>query len=176
MRIKAASGPGTHVRFMKRGQVVTLDVRQDIQCGREPFVRIMRTVAQLAPAQKLLLTAPSEPLPLLRVMAARGFRYTANQTYSSRWDILFEPSKKAAAGCRKGAAAPSIEIDARGLEPPMPLVRILEAAETLPPETTVIARTDRCPLLLLEELPRRGFAGETEEISDGSYLTHIHRA
>lgn len=164
---------------MKHGKVVTLDVRQDIRHGREPFVRIMHTVAQLTPSQRLLLIAPFEPLPLLRIMAARGFSYATNQTDYGRWEILFEPSDKSAAGASHDAAspavAPSFEIDARGLEPPMPLVRILEALETLPPETVVIARTDRCPLLLLEELPRRGFAGETEETPDGSYLTHIHR-
>ena len=166
--------------FMKFGKVVTLDVRQDIRHGREPFVKIMDTVAQLSPQQKLLLIAPFEPLPLLRIMAARGFGYTTNQTTVGRWEILFEPSDESGAGgcgdADSPTATPSIEIDARGLEPPMPLVRILEALATISPETAVIARTDRCPLLLLEELPRRGFAGETEETPDGSYLTHIHRA
>ena len=69
-----------------------------------------------------------------------------------------------------------IEIDARGLEPPMPMVRILEAVAALPADSAVIARTDRQPMLLLDELPRRGFAGKSEPASDGGgYVTRIQR-
>ena len=69
-----------------------------------------------------------------------------------------------------------IEIDARGLEPPMPMVRILEAVATLPADSAVIARTDREPFFLLAELPRRGFAGESEPAPDGEgYVTKIQR-
>lgn len=70
-----------------------------------------------------------------------------------------------------------IEIDARGLEPPMPLVRILEAVATMPAESAVLARTDRQPMLLLDELPRRGFAGASEPAPDGEgYVTKIQRS
>jgi hypothetical protein len=68
-----------------------------------------------------------------------------------------------------------MEIDARGLEPPMPMVRILEAIESLPCETALVARTDRRPAFLLEELPNRGFVGEAKQTPDGSYVTHIQR-
>ncbi len=69
-----------------------------------------------------------------------------------------------------------IEIDARGLEPPMPMVRILEAVAALPADSAVIARTDRPPMLLLDELPRRGFAGASEPAPDGEgYVTKIQR-
>ena len=67
-----------------------------------------------------------------------------------------------------------IRIDVRGLEPPMPMVRILEKIASLPSETGVIARTDRQPFLLLEELPRRGFAGKCNPAPDGEgYVTTI---
>lgn len=67
-----------------------------------------------------------------------------------------------------------IEIDARGLEPPEPMVRILETLATLPADTGILARTDRKPVFLLDDLPRRGFAGESAP--DGkSYATRIQR-
>ena len=65
-----------------------------------------------------------------------------------------------------------IEIDARGLEPPMPMVRILEAVATLPADTGIVARTDLKPMFLLDELPRRGFAGESE-LDGATYVTRI---
>lgn len=164
---------------MNNAKVVTLDVRSDIKRGNEPFSRIMRTVAELAPGQKLLLLVPFEPVPLFRVMAARGFAHTAERAPSGHWEVLFEHGGEIVSELSKQTApqpAPaSIEIDARGLEPPMPMVRILEAIETLPCEKAVVARTDRCPVFLLDELPRRGFAGESQQTPDGSYVTHIRR-
>lgn len=69
-----------------------------------------------------------------------------------------------------------IQIDARGLEPPMPMVQILEAIEELPPGAVLLAQTDRRPEFLLVELPNRGFSGESNLQADGSYLTQIERA
>lgn len=68
-----------------------------------------------------------------------------------------------------------VEIDVRGLEPPLPMVRILEACATLPSDGELLAFTDRLPVFLLAELPRRGLAGESQLAPDGdSYITHIH--
>lgn len=69
-----------------------------------------------------------------------------------------------------------VEVDARGLEPPEPMIRILEALESLPPAAELCARTDRRPVHLLPHLAERGFAGDTKEQTDGSYVTHIRRS
>ena len=50
-------------------KITTLDVREDIREGREPFSKIMATIAQLRPDENLLLLAPFEPVPLLGVLA-----------------------------------------------------------------------------------------------------------
>jgi len=70
-------------------------------------------------------------------------------------------------------SAPVIELDARGLEPPQPLMTILEAVATLPAGATLRAHTRWRPALLYAELETRGFIGESEEQSDGSYVTTI---
>lgn len=70
---------------------------------------------------------------------------------------------------------PSIQLDARGLEPPQPMMKILEALATLPAAATLLARTDRQPLLLYPLLEQRGFSFSTAQQSDGSHLTHIRR-
>ena len=70
----------------------------------------------------------------------------------------------------------TVQIDARGLEPPQPMMRILEAVAQLPAGATVCARTDRRPMHLVAHLETHGFSVETEEQSDGSYLTHIRPA
>ncbi len=67
-----------------------------------------------------------------------------------------------------------LSIDARGLEPPQPLVRILEAVSQLPEGGELRAFTDRRPMHLYPLLQDRRFLAETDEASDGGYVTHIH--
>jgi hypothetical protein len=69
-----------------------------------------------------------------------------------------------------------VDVDARGLEPPQPLVRILEDLSSLPPDAAMRARTDRHPLHLHAAITQRGFTAETHPEPDGSFVTHIRRA
>jgi tRNA 2-thiouridine synthesizing protein A len=66
-----------------------------------------------------------------------------------------------------------IELDARGFEPPMPLMKTLEAVATLPVGAELRVHTRWRPALLYAELEKRGFVGESQEQTDGSYITHI---
>lgn len=160
-------------------KVVTVDVREDIRRGREPFSRIMTAVDLLQPGQALRLIAPLEPVPLFGVMKNRGFTYTAKEIGGGDWEVLFEPAGNEAPGPAGPPPCPArprtIEVDARGLEPPQPLVKILEALSALPEEAVLRAHTDRRPMHLLAQVEARGFRAETEEQSDGSFITVIRR-
>ena len=70
----------------------------------------------------------------------------------------------------------AVEVDTRGLEPPQPLVAILEALARLPAAGELRAQTDRRPLHLYPLLKQRGFVGETEEQHDGTFVTIIRHA
>lgn len=72
--------------------------------------------------------------------------------------------------------ATTLDVDARGLEPPQPMVRILEALEALPEGGTLRALTDRRPMHLYALLEHRGFQAQTQPESDGSFATFIRRA
>lgn len=69
-----------------------------------------------------------------------------------------------------------IELDARSFEPPLPLMKTLEAVATLPDDTMLRVHTRWRPALLYAELEKRGFIGESQEQTDGSCITHIRRA
>jgi hypothetical protein len=69
-----------------------------------------------------------------------------------------------------------VKVDARGLEPPQPMVVILEALARLPERAELQAQTDRRPWNLYPLLEQRGFAGATKEQHDGSFITTIRRA
>lgn len=66
-----------------------------------------------------------------------------------------------------------IELDARDLEPPLPLMKTLEAVAGLPAGAELRVRTRWRPALLYAELEKRGFNSGSQEQSDGSYVTHI---
>jgi uncharacterized protein (DUF2249 family) len=72
------------------GKVVTVDVREDILAGREPFQRIVATVQRLRPDETLLLFYSFEPRPLYRVMAENGFSHWAEQTVDGDWKVYFK--------------------------------------------------------------------------------------
>jgi uncharacterized protein (DUF2249 family) len=66
-----------------------------------------------------------------------------------------------------------VDLDVRGLEPPQPMVRILEALSSLSRGRELRAHTDRRPMHLFAQLEARGFKGESHEQADGSFLTRI---
>ena len=70
---------------------------------------------------------------------------------------------------------PTQELDNRGLSPPEPMVRILEAIGSLGREDSLRVFMDREPLLLYPELERRGFVWEFGQEAGESILT-IRRA
>ena len=73
------------------------------------------------------------------------------------------------------ATLPVQRLDLRGLDPPEPLRRALEAIETLGPGGMLEIITDREPLLLHRELSRRQHAYLSEARADG-FCTAIHRS
>lgn len=166
--------------------IVTVDVRDDLRNGREPFSKIMNAAGALQAGQQLLLIAPFEPAPLFRVMEKQGFRHQAHATVTGDWEVLFTREQASSeaephGGQTAAQAAPSsgateiVDVDARGLEPPQPMVKILETIAALPAGAEVRARTDRRPMHLYSHLEERGFSGQTEEQSDGSFITQIKR-
>jgi uncharacterized protein (DUF2249 family) len=168
--------------------ILTVDVREDIRAGGNPFAKIMKAVAELAADQSLAVIAPFEPLPLISLLGTRGFTHSINRTQSGDWEVIFSrtPANTGAIGPTQAVAAPAesaatpaaqqeINVDARGLEPPQPMIRILEALATLPNGSVLRAQTDRRPMHLYAQLEARGFRGETHEAGDGSYITRIQR-
>jgi uncharacterized protein (DUF2249 family) len=167
---------------------VTLDVREDLRRGREPFSKIMQAIAALKNGQDLVLIAPFKPAPLFGVLRQQGFSHEAAQTDEGDWKVRFFKTSKGtdaeapqsvkappAVAKMMGAGAPMMEVDVRGLEPPEPLVNILEAVASLPVGAELRALTDRRPMHLYAQLEERGFTGETTEQTDGSFVTYVRR-
>lgn len=64
-------------------------------------------------------------------------------------------------------------LDNRGLEPPQPMMRTLEALESLAPGETLSIINDRRPMFLYEQLEEQGLKYVTTPQEDGSFLIEI---
>ena len=167
-------------------KINTLDVREDFRSGQHPCDKIHSALNGVTPGQTLRLLVPFEPVPLFQLAARNGLGHKSSQTPEGHWEVLFshDPEAASRAGigapsacdCAGPASAESIEVDARGLEPPQPMVRILEALSTLPKGGQLLARTVRRPVHLLPQLEFRGFTADSQEQPDGSFITDIRRA
>lgn len=68
-----------------------------------------------------------------------------------------------------------MQLDNRGLEPPQPMMRTLEALKTLPEHEKLIILNDRRPMFLYEQLDEMGYKYITIPLEDGSFKIEIFR-
>ncbi len=68
-----------------------------------------------------------------------------------------------------------MNLDNRGLEPPQPMMRTLEALEGLSKGETLSIINDRRPMFLYEQLDELGYRHKTIERNDGSFLIEIKK-
>ena len=163
-------------------RIRTVDVREDVRRGEEPFAKIMAAVKALGPDHILVVRAPFEPIPLYDVLAKRGLAHWTERHAPDDWAAWFyrEVAKAAAetkptASSKTGDKAVRV-IDVRGLEPPQPMVRVLEALDELGPGSRLEVLHDRRPVFLYPQLDDRGFAHETDEPEPGLVRIVIRHA
>ena len=76
---------------------------------------------------------------------------------------------------RDAAGPAGTHLDNRGLEPPMPMVRTLEAYERLAPGERLTIHNDRVPVYLLPQLRERGARYHVDERPEGDAIVVIER-
>jgi uncharacterized protein (DUF2249 family) len=87
----------------------------------------------------------------------------------------------AASGARLGdmvqalEAATTLTLDVRGLEPPQPMIRVLERLDTLGADERLVVTLDRRPLILYPQLDARGFEHSTDDPETGVVRVVITR-
>lgn len=174
---------------------VELDVRDDLAKGGEPFSKIMSAIAALPEAGVLHLRAPFEPVPLLTVLAKRGFGHKSERHADDDWSVWFFRQADAAeqiesrqshsnathtvpvgdTSLRSDAARTEEWLDVRDMEPPEPLVTTLSALEKLPPGHVLVQRNLRIPQFLLPILRERGFHFTIDELQSDEVQVRIWR-
>lgn len=146
-------------------QYADVDVRPILRAGGEPFSVIMAALEGLEPGQGLRLLATFKPIPLFAVMEKKGFSHSEQPLDAGEWEVLFTPAdaKPETVTAAAGLAGfdnwpePAVALDARDLDPPEPMVKILAAADQLAPGATLSALLRREPVFLFPQLEKRGF-------------------
>jgi hypothetical protein len=107
------------------------------------------------------------------VLARQGFSHFTEQIAADDWRVWFHrdgsaPAASASPQTQTSEAAPDddlVLLDVRGLEPPEPMVRTLEALASMPRGKTLVQVNVRVPQFLLPKLEQRGFSYEIREQS-----------
>jgi uncharacterized protein (DUF2249 family) len=157
------------MKTVQAAEVVVLDVRE--VAPRERHTRIFATLAELSPGGVVNLLVDHEPRPLWYQLQAEQpgqFAWTYLEEGPELWHVRITRLS--------GETKPApIVLDNRGLEPPQPLVRTLEALAQLQEWQQLIALMDREPVLLYPQLASRGFGYATSAQTDGGYQVRIWR-
>jgi hypothetical protein len=169
-----------------------LDVRPLLARGEEPFSTIMASAALVPANAALRLCTTFEPVPLYDVLSRRGFRHAAHQLGPDDWEVVFWRGADSVAGpsgaegsaqsATAVASAPLasasddvVRLDVSDLEPPEPMVRILEAAARLGANQTLLVEHRRRPVFLYPQLDAQGFLHVTRELGPGRVELQIQR-
>lgn len=67
----------------------TLDVRDIIAKGEEPFVAIRSSVDALGPRESLEIIAPFMPAPLIEMLKSEGFSAQMEHLPDGAWSVKF---------------------------------------------------------------------------------------
>lgn len=177
-------------------RIVDLDVREALIKGEEPFRQIMAAKDALPEGGVLRLRAIFEPVPLYAVMERYGYVYWTERLAADDWRVWFyleegtgtgtgtgegegearQRQRQRQSNAGEGEGGDVVVLDVRGLEPPEPMVRTLEALESLPPGGTLVQLNVRVPQFLLPQLKARGFVYEVVRQDDALTRVVIRRA
>lgn len=69
--------------------VITIDVREELGAGGEPFARIMQAADRLRDGEALRILAPFEPVPLIGVLAGQGFSAAVSPLEDGGFEVIF---------------------------------------------------------------------------------------
>lgn len=74
---------------MAVSKTVTLDVRDDLRAGADPFEKIAGTVDTLSPGDRLEIINIFEPVPLYAYMQSLGYAHRTERTPEGDWKVTF---------------------------------------------------------------------------------------
>ena len=161
-----------------------LDVRPILEAGGEPFPHIMAAAKEVEPGKRLVLEVLFEPVPLYRVLARQGFLAWCERVGEGHYRAHFY-RQGAGEGSGGQAKPPLSEADwedfqaevfiEENLEPPLPMMRVLEGLAALKPGEKLLVHHVRRPVHLLARLEEEGHAYALKDLGPGQVKLLIRK-
>lgn len=180
---KTDSAPDFYTH-LKEAYIISLDVRDDILNGQDPFGKIIKTLSEMPEGYILRLINSFEPIPLINILSKKGYSHYTVQKKNSLVFTYLKPGSKgtnvessdenyivSGAEIEKtllGFGAKIQTIDVRNLEMPLPMITILNTLETMPEDTCLYVHHKKIPRYLIPEIAERGFQLQIQEIKEGN--------
>ena len=169
------------ILFIKKHQVIELDVRPLIVSGQDPLAIIIKEVKTIQPGEILKIVNSFYPEPLILLLQKQGFIAYADVIDDDLVETYFykEKETREIPSTKTSDLANGWEeilkrfsdkmkvVYVRAMEMPGPMLTILEALEKLPADTALFVHHKRIPVFLLPELIERKFEFRIKEISEG---------
>ncbi len=174
----------TEINF-EPDKIKRLDVRPILDSGKDPFMDIMANVKTLNEGEVLLIINSFEPVPLYSVLGNKGFDHITKKDGDVFKIYFFKKSGDAAKEFTDKPDSENsteetdfenvIEIDVRGLEPPEPMIKVLEALSNVDEKTLLLVHHHREPMMLYPKLEERGYTAVTHKIEENYFKVLISK-
>ncbi len=177
--MKVSDEVNDHYGFIENidnDKLISLDVRPIIDSGKDPFLEIMTKVKSLKDDEIFLLINSFEPIPLYSMLGKKGFEHKTTKE-EEVYKIYFYKKSENNLNDKENNSSKLAdenlydydtikELDVRGLEPPEPMVKVLETLQSIDNKTILVVHHHREPLMLYPKLEERGFTAVANKIKD----------
>lgn len=174
-----------YLKSIASDRILSLDVRPIINSGRDPLKDILSVIKILKKNQIFIITNSFEPIPLYSLLAKQGFSHwtetvdPSNSHGSKYYKVYFYKEKDGIAEetnlyhsskkISENDFENIIELDVHELQPPEPMMRILENLSSIDEKSVMLVHHHREPVLLYPKLDERGYYAYCEKIGDESF-------
>src|SRR5690554_436452 len=155
-------------------KIVKLDVRPILNSGKDPLKDIMQKVKQLRDDEVLLIINSFEPIPLYSVLGKKGFSHFTKKEEQTFFVYFYknkeeDKSEYSQAVIDENDFENIIELDVSQLQPPEPMMKILETLNQVDEKTCLLIYHHREPNLLYPKLEERGYQAFCNKLGEDHY-------
>lgn len=161
-------------------KIITFDVRPILDSGKDPLKDILSKAKNLNLGETLLIINSFEPIPLYSLLEKKGFIYwteKVNDTFKVYFYKVDEtkitdenPAKENnAMSINEKDFENIIEMNVHDLQPPEPMMKILENLNKVDEKTVMRVFHHREPQLLYPKLEERGYFAFCEKLGEDSF-------
>ena len=143
-----------------------LDIRPLTAKGLDPFQTVIRSTTELKPGQHLQLLLNDPPETFICILNRLGYESFA-EIKNGTWNAYFRKGK----GFNRGSIV--LELDVRRLEPPLPLLKVLESLPSISEGGVLKVLYPNRPDSLVDKLRTHGFEVTGDETEGSNYVLQI---